>query len=408
MKITKLSDLKLDKKNANKGTSRGRKLLKQSLEELGIGRSILVDRSGNVIAGNKTAETLQSLKQKKIRVIQTSGDELVVVQRTDLDIDSKKARKLAVADNRVAELDLDWNAEVLGSLDLDLGDYFNDAELRKLLGPQPGDEGPAAQIDKAAELQAKWNIERGQIWEIGRHRLMCGDSGDPKDVTRLMAGKRAWMMATDPPYGVGYGQESGPDSAKRFDAMNGDGNDGPVLQEFLEKVFHAAIDCLESGAVWYLWHAQMTQGFFTAAAAAAQFRIHRQIIWSKSHFILGHGDFHWQHELCFYGWREKEKHRWFGGRDQSTVWQIDNPRAHENHPTEKPPEIFARSMRLSTEEGDLCFEPFSGSGSQLVAAEQSKRICYAMEIEPKYVAVALERMADMGLKPKLAKRSGKA
>jgi sporulation protein YlmC with PRC-barrel domain len=130
LKITKLSDLKLDTKNANKGTDRGRKMLKASLEELGAGRSILADKNGNIIAGNKTAETAKLLKRHKVRVVQTTGDELVVVQRTDLDINSKKARKLAVADNRVAEIDLEWNPEVLKSLDLDLGELFNDGELR--------------------------------------------------------------------------------------------------------------------------------------------------------------------------------------------------------------------------------------------------------------------------------------
>ena len=196
MKITKLSDLKLDAKNANLGTDRGRKMLKQSLAELGAGRSILADKHGNVIAGNKTLETVRELKHQKVRVVQTTGDELIVVQRTDLDIDSKKARKLAVADNRVAEVDLQWNPEMLGKLDLELGDYFNDGELRKLMGPQDGDEGPAPQIDKAAELQQKWKTERGQIWEIGKHRLMCGDSTDARDVWRLMGKNRATLLST--------------------------------------------------------------------------------------------------------------------------------------------------------------------------------------------------------------------
>ncbi|HKS94954.1 MAG TPA: DNA methyltransferase, partial [Terriglobia bacterium] len=153
-----------------------------------------------------------------------------------------------------------------------------------------------------------------------------------------------------------------------------------------------------------LWHAQMTQGFFAAAAAAAaQLNIHRQIVWVKNHFILGHGDFHWQHELCFYGWREGHRARWFGDRAQSTTWMIPRPSAADTHPTEKPVEIFARSMRMSTESGEIVAEPFAGSGTQFVAAEQLGRICYGMEIEPKYVAVTLQRMADMGLEPRLVK-----
>jgi DNA modification methylase len=130
--------------------------------------------------------------------------------------------------------------------------------------------------------------------------------------------------------------------------------------------------------------------------------VHRQIIWCKNHFILGHGDYHWQHELCFYGWREGHRAPWYGDRSQSTIWEIDRPSAATSHPTEKPAEIFARSMRYSTQPGDICYEPFCGSGTQLCAAQSAERVCYALEIEPKYVAVALERMADMGLTPKLA------
>jgi DNA modification methylase len=159
---------------------------------------------------------------------------------------------------------------------------------------------------------------------------------------------------------------------------------------------------LRDDAAWYLWHAQLTQGFFAAAAAAAQLLVHRQIIWAKNHFILGHGDFHWQHELCFYGWRAGHRARWFGDRSQSTIWEIDRPSAATSHPTEKPVEIFARSMRLSTKAGEICYEPFAGSGTQLCAAETEKRTCYAIEIEPRYVAVALERMSEMGLTAKLS------
>jgi DNA modification methylase len=410
VKLTKLSDLKLDTKNANKGTDRGRKLLKKSLEELGIGRSILVDRAGHIIAGNKTAETLAALKQKKIRVIQTDGEELVVVQRTDLDINSAKARKLAVADNRVAELDLNWDIEALKGIDL--GEFFNDAEMRKLGITTASDEGPAPQLDRAAELQAKWKTERGQIWEIGEHRLMCGDSGNIENVKLLMNGKLGHLLATDPPYVVDYKGGSHPKSDSNRHSTKRDKDWSESYHEIEIKDFTAFITAfitaLKPDSPWYVWHASKRQAELEAAMVAQKIRIHQQIIWKKTRQVLTYSHFMWQHEPCLYGWLEGSQPEKRPPSNQPTVWEIGTAGNEDaEHPTQKPIEIFAGPLRWHLGEGEIACEPFSGSGTQLVAAEKEKRICYAMEIEPKYVAVALERMADMGLKPKLAKRSGR-
>jgi DNA modification methylase len=408
----KITNLKFDSKNANLGTERGRKALADSLKQFGAGRSILVDKHGKVIAGNKTLAQAIAAGQKNVVIVKTDGTQLVAVQRIDLDLNDANAQALAIADNRVAELDLQWNPEVLAAIgkDVDLSLFWNSAELEKLFaGGGQGAAAPDPKSDEAEALGKKWKTKKGQLWLIGTHRLLCGDSTKKEDVARLFEtkGKKplASLLATDPPYGVAYGIDSGADSAARFGAMSGDDADGPQLQAFLESVFQAAIPFLRKDAAWYLWHAQLTQGFFAAAAAAAaaaQLLVHRQIIWVKNHFILGHGDYHWQHELCFYGWREGHRARWFADRGQSTIWNIDRPSAATSHPTEKPTEIFARSMRNNTEAGEICFEPFSGSGTQLCAAESTGRACYAIEIEPKYVAVALERLSEMGLKPKLA------
>jgi DNA modification methylase/sporulation protein YlmC with PRC-barrel domain len=407
----KLTQLTPDARNANKGTVRGRKLVRESLERYGAGRSILIDKSGNVIAGNKTLEGAKAVGLKDVQIVKSDGSRLVAVQRTDLDINDKAARELAIADNRASEVGLEWDADVLKGLetemDVDLSTFWDERELVQFWANTG--EAPEPKLDQAAELQQKWATERGQLWHIGRHRLLCGDSTQKEDVAALWPAKcteqsLAALLATDPPYGVGYGVDCGSDSARRFGAMSNDEADGPKLQAFLESVFLSAIPFLRKDAAWYLWHAQLTQGFFAAAAAAAaaQILIHRQIIWAKTHFILGHGDYHWQHELCFYGWREGHRARWCSDRCQSTIWNIDRPSAATLHPTEKPMEIFARSMRHNTEVGEICYEPFSGSGTQLCAAESTKRVCYAIEIEPKYVAVALQRLADMGLKPELS------
>jgi hypothetical protein len=208
-----MTQLVLDEKNANKGTKRGRALLEESLARYGAGRSVVVDRNHRVIAGNKTVEAAVSAGMKSIAVIETDGSSLVAVQRGDLDLKrDKKARVLAIADNRVGEIDLEWNPEVLASLDGDLTQFWNENELNALLKGFRSNElsAPEPKIDQAAELQKKWNTERGQIWEIGNHRLMCGDSSRASDLSALMDGKIAKLCATDPPYLVSYDAKNHP------------------------------------------------------------------------------------------------------------------------------------------------------------------------------------------------------
>ena len=224
VRVVPITQLVLDDKNSNKGTKRGRELLGESLERYGAGRSVVVDCHNRVIAGNKTVEAAVASGMKSIAVIETDGSSLVAVQRGDLDLKKdKKARELAIADNRVSELDLEWNPGVLALLDVDLKRFWNENELNALLKDFRSSElsAPEPKIDQAAELQRKWKTERGQIWEIGEHRLMCGDSASSSDVAALMNGKTAKLCATDPPYLVSYDAKNHP--SKNFsDGKNKD------------------------------------------------------------------------------------------------------------------------------------------------------------------------------------------
>jgi hypothetical protein len=213
IRVVPIAELILDEKNANKGTKRGRALLEESLGKYGAGRSVVVDRNHRVIAGNKTVEAAIAAGMKSIAVIETDGSSLVAVQRGDLDLKrDKKARELAIADNRVGEIDLDWNPEVLASLDVDLTQFWNENELNALLKGFRTSElsAPEPKIDQAAELQRKRKTERGQIWQAGNHRLMCGDSSSASDVCALLDGKVAKLCATDPPYLVSYDARNHP------------------------------------------------------------------------------------------------------------------------------------------------------------------------------------------------------
>lgn len=413
VRVVPIAQLVLDENNANKGTKRGRQLLGKSLEKYGAARSVVVDRNNRVIAGNKTVEAARASGMKFISVIETDGSSLVAVQRGDLDLKrDKKARELAIADNRVGEIDLEWNPEVLASLDVDLKQFWNENELNALLQDFRSNElaAPEPKLDQAAKLQKKWNTKRGQIWKIGEHRLMCGNSAEGSDVAALMDGKTARLCATDPPYLVSYDAKNHP--SKNFsDGKNKDWNGryadkqkNEPLGPFYEAFLRQALAICEANAAIYVWHASQRQIEVEKAMRDCGILVHQQIIWVKNRPVLTHSFYMWQHEPCFFGWKQGNKPKRNPGDFPTTVWQVDVPilpGVESRHPTEKPLELFETPILLHTQPGDVCYAPFSGSGTHLCAAENTERRCYAMEIDPGFVAVALERLSEMALTPKL-------
>lgn len=413
VRVVSLARLTPDDRNANRGTARGREMLKTSLRKYGAGRSVLVDREGRIIAGNKTVEMARAAGMKEIAVIETDGETLVAVQRRDVSLDSKKGRELAIADNRVAEIGLEWNPDVLPALNIDFDQFWHARELRGILGETEA-KAPAPRLDKAAELHRKWGTKRGQIWQIGKHRLMCGSSTEQRDVAALMAGEKARMCATDPPYLVSYDARNHP--SKNFsDGKNKDWKgwyadkqkDEP-LEPFYEAFLKEALAVCEEDAAVYIWHASQRQIEVEKAMRNCGILVHQQIIWVKNKPVLTHSFYMWQHEPCFFGWRQGNRPKRNPGDFPTTVWQIDVPvlpGVESRHPTEKPLKLFMTPIVLHTEPGDLCYEPFSGSGTHLAAAQATGRRCYAMELEPAFVAVALERLSETGLDPICRKKA---
>jgi len=423
--ITDIADLTPDAKNANRGTERGRYMIEQSLRKLGAGRSIVVDADGQVVAGNKTLEAAAEL-DLPVRVVRTNGQELVVVQREDWHLDADgPAREYAYADNRASEIGLDWDpAQVALDLDagLDLSDMFREDELQAVLEQAAnemlaadGAEAPEPQIDKAAELQEKWQIERGQIWEIpsktvnGRcHRVMCGDSTSADDVARLYGDARLSVVWTDPPYGVSYGKKNRYlQTIGRADRLLGD-IEGDDLKP--EQVFVLVRDALAAlatlavpGAVAYVAAPPgPLHRFFIDAMNASGFQYRHQLIWLKNQLVFGRSDYMYKHEPILYGWLQNGAHFFEPRTSNCSVFEFDRPRASKMHPTEKPVELVAAMIQNSCQPGDTVGEAFAGSGTDFVAAERTGRLCYGMEIEPKYVAVTLQRLVDMALEPRLA------
>jgi DNA modification methylase len=269
-------------------------------------------------------------------------------------------------------------------------------------------EAPEPQVDKAEELREKWQTERGQLWEIGKHRLMCGDSTSEADVARLMREDSAEMVWTDPPYGVAVGDKNKMLNAiarsnRVEENLAGDTLDEHGLVAMLTGAFDAMIAHCTAGAAWYV--AAPAGPLHVLFGQVLKDRgIWRQTIqWVKNNatFSPMGVDYHWRAEPIFYGWLPNAGHRYYGGRKQDTVWEIDRPAKSPEHPTMKPVELVARAIENSSRAGEIVADMFLGSGTTMVAAEQLGRVCYAMEIEPKYVAVTLERMSAMGLEPRL-------
>ena len=391
--IRQLSDMELDESNANQGTDRGRWMLESSLEQYGAGRSILADKQGRVIAGNKTLEVAADIGME-VEVVQSDGKKLIVVQRTDLDLEgegkeAKMARELAYADNRTSQIGLSWDAnQIVSDLDagVNLSGMFLESEVAEILEGLRVDEiidDPGPQIDRAAELQEQWGTERGQVWEVGRHRVMCGDSTSAEDVARLMGGVKAGLLATDPPYNVGKVYGDGVDDEK---------------QEAEYQSFSAA---------WFLeWERVsdrqiVTPGCNNLARWCRYFEPFHIAPWTKTNSMTNGKVSRWWcwEPMLFYG------DKWKRARPNDVFdYPIGKQQNVANHPCPKPLKMWLDIIENYTEPGDIAADAFLGSGTTLVACEQLGRIGYGMEISPAYVAVTLQRLADMGLEPRLMAR----
>lgn len=389
-----------------------------SIQAFGWGRPVLAREENREVIGGHTA--LKSLPVLLERFEAATPEDLADPEMWDpeaiavcesglvpvrfLDRSEAKAHLLAVADNRTAEFSR-WSVPKLERVAASFTPVqfersgWKAPEFRKLVASS----GTGVEIEEPPTPEPpKVPVTKlGDVWEMGAHRLVCGDSTSTEVTALACGGDQASLYATDPPYGVAYNDETG---AGTRDTIANDENDGEKLQGFLEAVFRASGPSLRLNAAWYLWHAQLTQGFFAAAAAAAGLLIHRQIIWVKPSLVLGHGDYHWRHELCFYGWRSGHRCPWYGDRKQTSVWEIGREDTTP-HPTQKPVEVFARPMLFNTLKGELCLEPFGGSGSQLIAAEQTERRSATIEFEPKWCDVIIERWENLtGGKAKRVRR----
>jgi len=269
--------------------------------------------------------------------------------------------------------------------------------LAKEYGAQPGPkplDDPGPKLEEAQELRKKWGVELGQLWTLGDHRLLCGDSTDAVQVTRVIDGDLAQCMWTDPPYGVEYQGGTG---------LSIENDDAEGIPDLLERAWAVADKILVSGAPIYVCHpAGPLSVTFGKAFLGIGWRLHESLVWVKSSLVLGHSDYHYRHEPILYGWKGKNR-PWYGSRDQTSVLEFDKPSRNALHPTIKPVELVDACLTNSTKRGDIVYEPFSGSGTTLISCERLSRSCRAVELSPGYVAAALERWAEAtGRQPTVA------
>ena len=389
-----------------------------SLQRFGWRQPIVARPDGEVIAGNTRLKAAQSLGMKMVPVVWFEGPAI-------------EATAFAIADNRTHEF-ADWDEPALASLlkelqaeDALFGVGFDEKDIEELLagvdGPVTGlveDPGPIEPPQIAVS-------KPGDIWLLGEHRLMCGDSTKAEDVGRLMAGQTAALLATDPPYLVDYDGTNHPAEHhkkagraapakagstlgnKHWDAYVDPAASVAFFRSFLEV---GLVHCREDVPI-YQWHATRRQVLVEAAWAELDLLVHQTIIWTKSRGVMTRSHFLWKHEPCFYGWRRgkqpsKERRP---PPAETTIWEIGQAGEQDGiHPTQKPRDIFRRPIGWHTRPGELVYEPFSGSGTQIIAAEELGRRCFAMELSPGFVDAAVLRWQKATGKDAILEKSGES
>ena len=356
--------------------------LRSSLREFGFVNPIIVDKDLNVIAGHGR---LAAAKAEGIK-------EVPCVFAEHLTEAQKKA--YIIADNKMA-LDAGWDDELLKvemealqdmGFDLSMTGFDTD-ELDELFKNEDDSEVKDDDFDLTAALEKASFVERGDIWTVGKHRLMCGDATSADDVNALMGDTKANLILTDPPYGVSFKSASGL-------TIQNDSIKDEEFYTFLLNAFKCMAEHLESGGAAYVFHAD-TEGLnFRRAFVDAGFHLAGCCIWVKDSLVLGRSDYQWQHEPVLYGFLQNGKHKWFSDRKQTTIWNFDKPKRNANHPTSKPLDLLSYPIGNSTQENAVVIDTFGGSGSTMMACEQMNRVCFMMELDPKYASVILRRYVE--------------
>ena len=353
-----------------------------SIKEFGFTNPVLIDADNGIIAGHGRVMAAQKLGLDEVPCIRLGY------------LTEAQKRAYVIADNKLA-LNSGWDQDMLinelrglKEEDFDLSlTGFDDAELAELLaealteGLTDPDAAPDAPINPVTVP--------GDLWVLGNHRLLCGDSTSINDLEKLTAGQMVDMWLTDPPYNVAY--EGG---TKEKLTIKNDSMEDSKFREFLRDAYVAADAVMKPGAVFYIWHADLESYNFRGAAKDSGWTVRQCLVWKKSSLVLGRQDYQWQHEPCIYGWKEGAGHLWASDRKQTTILEFDKPSRNGEHPTMKPVALFEYQMLNNTKGGDIVLDSFGGSGTTMIAAEKNGRHSRLMELDPKYVDVIVQRWQE--------------
>lgn len=365
--------------------------IKNSIEKFGFVSPLVINKDMTVIGGHQ-----------RLKVLKEMG--IVEVECIIVDLDKTNEKALNIALNKIQG---DWDEEKLEALlqELKLEDFdtnltgFDFDEVDEILKDVNGSKEDDFDVDSAYEEIEEPITKPGDVWILGKHRLMCGDSAQKEDVMRLMNNQDADMLLTDPPYNVDYVGKTSEALKIKNDNMSDN-----QFYEFLKKVFENMYSVTKEGASIYVFHAD-TEGLnFRKAFKDAGYKLAECLIWKKDCFVMGRQDYQWQHEPILYGWKEGAAHHFINDRTQSTILEFDRPRQSSLHPTMKPIDLVARLLKNSSKENDKILDLFGGSGSTIIAAEQLNRNCYTMELDPKYCDVIVKRWESLTNKEAILER----
>jgi DNA modification methylase len=353
-----------------------------SIKEFGWTNPILIDGENGIIAGHGRLMAARKLGHTKVPTIELK----------DLTETQKKA--YIIADNRLA-LNAGWDNEMLKVEFDQLAELGFDLELTgfsldeiEALNPVELNAGLTDE-DEAPPLPPEPKTKLGDIYKLGKHRLMCGDSTSIDHLERLCDGQAVDMWLTDPTYNVAYEGKTKDSLTIQNDSMGDD-----QFRQFLRDAYVAANAVMKAGAVFYIWHADSEGYNFRGAAQDAGWKVRQCLIWKKSSMVMGRQDYHWKHEPCLYGWKEGAGHLWAADRKQTTILEFEKPSRNGEHPTMKPVALFEYQLLNNTKGGDIVLDSFGGSGTTLIAAEKNGRVARLMELDPKYCDVIVKRWED--------------
>ena len=382
IKELSLKELKPAAYNPRKKLKKGDKeyeKIKQSLLKFGYVDPIIVNKNMTVIGGHQRLTVLKDLDYETAKC--------VIV---DLPKEDEKALNIAL--NKITG---QWDEALLADLLVDLqeSDFnldltgFEPPEIDDILSNVHDKELSEDEFDVEEELKKPTVSRRGDVWQLGKHRVICGDSTKSETYDQLLGDKKANLVVTDPPYNVDVEETAGK-------ILNDNMSDGDFYQ-FLYSMFTQVENHMETDASIYVFHAD-TEGLnFRKAFKDAGFYLSGCCIWKKNSLVLGRSPYQWQHEPCLYGWKKKGKHQWFSDRKQTTIWEYDRPKSSKDHPTMKPIQLMAYPIQNSSMRGTVVLDPFLGSGSTLIAANQTGRICYGIELDEKFVDVIVKRYIEV-------------